>query len=180
MGSQTSNSRRATPAPAVTAEQVDAVMLAAQALIGVTAQSVATVEHAVTLPQLRALMLVASRRNLNLNTLAQAMQIHPSNATRVCDRLVSAGLLERRSSSTDRRSLLLELTDDGARLIDSVTAMRRAAIAEVLAQVPPSRRRALAAAMRAFGRGAGEEPLDDAWKLGWTTRGSAEQASKKR
>jgi DNA-binding MarR family transcriptional regulator len=151
----------------VTDAQIDAVMLAAQALVGVTAQSVAEVEHLVTLPQLRVLVLVASHGTLNLNALAQAMGIHPSNATRACDRLVAAGLLKRRDSEADRRNLVLELTDQGRQLVESIVARRRAAIAAVLARVPAHRRRSLVTAMRTFAQDAGEIPVGSAWKLGW-------------
>lgn len=154
-------------AAGVTEEQVDAVMLAAQALIGVTAQSVTELEEQVSLAQLRVLVLVASRGALNLQALAQTMGVHPSNASRACDRLVAAGLLRRRESSLDRRNLLLGLTDDGQQLVDAMVRRRRRAVAEVLEQVPPARRRALAAAMRTFGLAAGELPAGNAWKLGW-------------
>ncbi|MDQ2814282.1 MAG: MarR family transcriptional regulator [Actinomycetota bacterium] len=154
-------------AAGVTEEQLDAVMLAAQALIGVTAQSVAEVEELVTLPQLRVLVLVASRGALNLHALAQAMGVHPSNATRACDRLVAAGLLRRRESSLDRRNLVLGLTEEGQKLVDGMMQRRRSAVAGVLEQVPPARRRAVAAAMRTFGLAAGELPAGNAWKLGW-------------
>lgn len=156
-----------TGAGADTAEQVDAIMLALQALVGVAAQSVTEVEDRVTLPQLRVLVLIASRGTLNLNALAEAMDIHPSNASRSCDRLVAGGLLRRTESSIDRRNLVLELTDEGRRLIDVLIEHRREAIAVVLEQVPASRRRALVSAMRSFGLAAGEGPAGDAWKLGW-------------
>ena len=154
-------------AAGVTEEQLDAVMLAAQALIGVTAQSVAEVEELVSLPQLRVLVLVASRGALNLQALAQAMGVHPSNATRACDRLVAAGLLRRRESSIDRRNLVLGLTEEGQQLVDGMMQRRRHAVAKVLEQVPAARRRGLAAAMRTFGLAAGEFPAGSAWKLGW-------------
>jgi DNA-binding MarR family transcriptional regulator len=142
-------------------------MLAAQALLGVTVQSVTEVEDRVTLPQLRVLVLVAQRGTLNLNALARAMNVHPSNATRACDRLVAAGLLSRSEAADDRRNLALELTGDGKALIDTLTERRRAAIGAVLAQVPASRRRAIAAAMRAFGQAAGQSATGEAWKMGW-------------
>lgn len=144
-------------------------MLAAQALVGFAAQSAAAVEDQVTLPQLRILMLVAGRGTLNLQTLAQAMNVHPSNATRAVDRLVAANLLRRAESSLDRRNLVLQLTDNGRALIKSVTAQRRAAIAEVLARMPVSRRKSLAAAMRSFGQAAGEVAAGEAWRLGWSS-----------
>jgi DNA-binding MarR family transcriptional regulator len=156
-----------TVAQAATPEQLDAVMLAVQALVGVAAQSVSEVENRVTLPQLRVLVLVSSRGTSNLNALAQAMGVHPSNASRSCDRLVAGGLLRRRESSVDRRNLVLELTHDGRELLDVLIAHRRAAVAEVLQRVPESRRRSLVNALRAFGQAAGEGSAEQSWKLGW-------------
>lgn len=151
----------------VTSEQVDAVMFAAQALVGVAAQSVTEVEDRVTLPQLRVLMLIANRGGLNLNSLAKAMDVHPSNASRACDRLVAAGLLARTESTIDRRNLLLELTAEGQRLIDDLSDHRRDAITQVLSRMPDTRRRTLIGAMRSFGEAVGAEHPADAWKLGW-------------
>lgn len=152
---------------AVPAEQVDAIMLGVQALVGVAAQSVAEVEDRVTLPQLRVLMLIASRGTMNLNALARAMGIHPSNASRSCDRLVAGGLLRRTESSIDRRNLVLDLTGEGRDLVEELVAHRRDAIAKVLERVPENRRRGLVSAMRTFGQAAGEDPAGQAWKLGW-------------
>lgn len=149
------------------AEQVDAIMLALQALVGIAAQSVSRVDDRVTMPQLRALVLIASRGTLNLNALATAMNVHPSNASRACDRLVAAGLLRRTESPLDRRNLVLELTEEGQAFIDTLVEQRRADIAAVLARVPQSRRRALVNAMRTFGEAAGESPAGHAWQLGW-------------
>lgn len=154
-------------ADAETAEQIDAIMAALQALVGVAAQSVSEVEHRVTLPQLRALVLIATRGTLNLNALADAMGVHPSNASRSCDRLVAAGLLRRTSSPLDRRNLVLDLTEAGETLVDLLTAHRRQAIGAILDRVPKSRRRSLANAMHTFARAAGQSPGSDAWKLGW-------------
>lgn len=154
-------------AGAETAERVEAIMLALQALVGIAAQSVIEVEDRVTLPQLRVLVLIASRGTLNLNALAEAMGINPSNASRSCDRLVAAGLLRRTESPLDRRNLVLELTEEGRGLTEVLIEHRREAIGVVLDRVPESRRRALVNAMRSFGQAAGEGPAGSAWRLGW-------------
>lgn len=154
---------------AVTTEQVDAILLTVQALMGIAAKSVAEIEDRVTLPQLRVLVLIASRGTLNLNALAAAMDIHPSNASRSCDRLVAGGLLRRQESSVDRRNLVLDLTEEGRELIDTLVERRREAITNVLEHVPENRRRALVSAMRTFGQVADEGPDGEAWKLGWHT-----------
>lgn len=150
-------------------DDVEAVMLAARVLVGLSAQSVAAVEHQVTLPQLRLLVMVASRDELNLGSVAAGLGVHPSNATRAVDRLVKAGLLDRRDDPADRRNLLLALTPAGHRLVDRVMDDRRAAIADILGRMPASRRRSLAGVLRSFAEAGGEVPDDAAWSLGWTT-----------
>jgi DNA-binding MarR family transcriptional regulator len=150
-------------------DDVDAVMLAARVLVGVSARSVALVEDDVTLPQLRLLVMVASRGPLNLAAVAAGLGVHPSNATRACDRLVTAGLLDRRDNPADRRHLLLELTPSGRALVARVMDQRRAAIAEILGRMPRSRRRELVGVLRSFAAAAGELPDREVWALGWTT-----------
>ncbi|NMH96172.1 MarR family winged helix-turn-helix transcriptional regulator [Pseudonocardia acidicola] len=151
------------------AEQIDAVMLTARVLVGVTARSFAAIEDRVTLPQLRVLVMIASRGPLNLGAVAEGLGVHPSNVTRACDRLVAAGLLHRSDDPADRRNLVLELTDSGRALVDTVNQHRREAIEGVLEQMPAHRRRSLVPALLAFARAAGELPESNAWSLGWTT-----------
>lgn len=142
-------------------------MIAAQALVGVAAHGVAEVEDRVTLPQLRVLMLIAGHGRMNLGALATAMDVHPSNASRACDRLVHAGYLSRTESRIDRRNLVLELTSDGHELIDELIDHRRAAVTRILERLPESRRRTLAGALGSFARAAGETPAESAWLLSW-------------
>ncbi len=150
-------------------DDVEAVMAAARVLVAVSAQSVAAVEDIVTLPQLRVLVMVASRTAPNLNAVATGMGVHPSNATRTVERLVSAGLLHRSDDPTDRRNLVLELTGRGRELVEGVMEQRRAAIAAILDRMPPGRRRSLVPVMRAFAEAGGETSDDAVWSLGWTT-----------
>jgi DNA-binding MarR family transcriptional regulator len=154
-------------APPATAAEIDAVMRAAQVLVGVAAQSVSAVEEVVTLPQLRILVMISSRGPLNLNAVARALGVHPSNATRACDRLVSAGLLDRRDSPTDRRNVSLDLTVAGRDLVSSMMADRREAITRVIQRIPPAQRRALQKVMGAFADAAGEDTVAGAWTMGW-------------
>ena len=153
----------------ITAEQVDAVMLAARVLVAITAQSVAALAEQVTLPQLRVLVMVASGGPLNLNAVAQGLGVHPSNATRACDRLVAAGLLRRREDAADRRNLVLELTADGCQLVQMMTQHRRTAIEDILGRMSSQCRRELVPVLQAFAQAAGEISSSGAWALGWTT-----------
>jgi DNA-binding MarR family transcriptional regulator len=141
-------------------EQVDAVLRASRALVGIAAASLAGVDEVVTMPQFRALMLVSTRGPLNLAAVAAALDVNPSNASRTCDRLIKAGLLDRRESPVDRRNVMLTLTPAGRRLVGKVTRRRRAAIERVLAEMTSSQRDALAEALSVFAAVAGEPDVD--------------------
>lgn len=154
---------------APSADEIDALMDAARVLVGVSARSVVEVEDQVTLPQLRVLVMVGSRGPLNLGAVATGLGIHPSNATRACDRLVAAGLLDRRDDPADRRNLALDLTEAGHALVAKVVDHRRAAIADILARMPPDQRRALVPVLQSFAAAAGEIFETGAWTLGWPT-----------
>ena len=147
----------------------DAVLAATRVLVGVAARSVAAVEDLLGVNQFRALVIIASRGPMHSAALAEAMGVHPSNATRTCDRLVATGFLERRESPVDRRHLSLTLTRKGHRLVDGVTLRRRAAINEILARMPTSGRHQLAEVLNQFTEAGGEPPEKDLWSAGWTT-----------
>lgn len=137
---------------------LDAIMRASRVIAGIVAESVAQAGEAITMPQLRALVLVATRPDINASAVAAALDVHPSNATRLLDRLVQAGLLERRDAASDRRNVELSLTPDGVRLVDSVMDHRRQAFERILARLRPAERQRLGAALHAFADSAGEPP----------------------
>ena len=151
------------------ADDVEAVQAASRVLVGVAAQSLADIEDAVSVPQLRAMMILSTRGPMHLTALAEAMGVHPSNATRACDRLVAAGLLDRRDNPADRRHLLLTLTDAGRELVDGVMDRRRAAIGQILRAMPAADRAQLATVLTRFAQAGGEPQDTDLWAVGWIT-----------
>ncbi len=147
--------------------QVDAVMRASRVLVGVVAHSVAEVEDLVSLPQFRVLVIIASKAPVNLGQVADGLGVHPSNATRTVDKLVTAGFVERADDPADRRYLVLNLTSAGHDVVERVMAYRRSSIAAVMTDMPQSRRRALASALASFAKAADQQPDDDeAYLLG--------------
>jgi len=146
---------------------IEAVLAGARALVAVAARSLAETADVLTVPQLRALMILATRGPLSLSELADDMGVHPSNATRACDRLVAADLVDRRDNPVDRRHLALELTPAGRQEIDDVIARRRAAVADILWRMTPAHRRALGRALAHFAAAAGEPRPSELWALGW-------------
>jgi DNA-binding MarR family transcriptional regulator len=146
---------------------VDEVLRASRVLVSVAARSLAGVTDKVTLPQYRALVVLAGRGPQNARDLADVLGVHSSTLSRLCDRLVAKGLITRRQSERNRREIVLRLTPSGRRLVTSVTARRRAEITRIVARVPKSRRRAVVRALQSFGDAAGEASAS-AWLPGWS------------
>ncbi|MTK04506.1 MarR family transcriptional regulator [Micromonospora sp. CP22] len=100
--------------------------------------------------QLRAVMLVERHDGINLRRLATGLDMLLSSASRLCDRLVAAGMLEREPGRADRREISLHLTDAARRLLAELRDDRRRHLAAVLADMPPESREALLRGLRAF------------------------------
>ena len=141
-------------------EQVEAVMRASRALVGIAAASIAAVEDVVTVPQLRVMMMIATRGPMNLSGVAGGLGVSAPNASRIVERLLRAGMVDRRDDPGDRRQVVLTLTDDGQALIGRVTRHRRAGIRTVLRGMDEPDRDRLVMALDAFAAAAGE-PQDD-------------------
>ncbi|QNN55087.1 MarR family transcriptional regulator [Nocardioides mesophilus] len=122
------------------------------------AESLAKVETVVTMPQLRVLIL-ASVAPLNVSAVAEDLGVHPSNATRTCDRLVRAGLLDRNPDPADRRHVMLTATEEGRRLVQTVMDHRRSRVEQILQRLDEEQRAALAVSLAAFTAAVGEEHL---------------------
>lgn len=150
---------------------VEAVLLASRVLVAVAAQSLTDVADRVTLPQFRTLVVLATRGPMSLGALAEQLGIHPSTATRQCDRLVAARLIRRTEADFDRRAVTLQATASGRRLVERVTTRRREAIGRILATMSERERAGLLRALRAFAAAAGEIPPEQAWSLGWAEPG---------
>lgn len=143
----------------VSSQQVESVMRAARALVGITAASIAVVDDVVTVPQLRVMMMLATRGPMNLAAVAAGLDVSPSNASRICDRLLGIGMVDRREDAADRRNIVLTLTPDGQGLIDRVIDHRRSAVRRVLKQLTPQQREQLTVLFDDFATAAGE-PLE--------------------
>ncbi len=144
---------------------MDALLVAARAIVGIVARSLDEVDAELAPPQLRALMIVATRGAMNLAELSTWMGVHPSNATRAVDGLVRGGLAERTESAADRRHTILSLTSRGRALIDRIIAARREAFGAVLAEMDPADRRRLGPALASFATAADEPEGPD--RPGW-------------
>lgn len=141
--------------------------MASRALVGVAARSLATLPNDLTLPQFRALVLLATRGSMATGLLADAMRIHPSTATRLIDRLDAKGLVRRRAVDGDRRQISIGLTRRGESIVGRVTAARRQELAAIVDQLDEDSRPVIEEAMIQFAEAAGELG-ESSWELGWS------------
>ncbi|WP_206425959.1 MarR family winged helix-turn-helix transcriptional regulator [Nakamurella antarctica] len=147
---------------------VSAVLTASRVLVGVAARSLAIVEETVTLAQFRTLVVLGAHGQINLGRLAELLDVTPSTALRMIDRLLAVDLVTRRENPDDRREVLLGLTGDGTKVVRKVTARRRREIAAVVRGMNVEHRADLVQALRSFADAAHEPHTDaDAAALGW-------------
>ena len=145
---------------------VDAVLSASRVLVAVAARSLGGVAEEVTLTQYRTLVVLASRGPQSLAELAEAVDVTPPTATRMCDRLIKKGLVVRRHERGDRRLIRLTLAKDGRELVNAVTQRRRTEIAHLMDAIPRDQQAALIDSLQRLTAAAGEVPEQD-WSTGW-------------
>lgn len=143
---------------------VDAVLTASRSMVAVATRSLGAAAEETTIAQYRALVVLASRGARRIVDLAEALDVAPSTAGRMCDRLVRKGLVRRHRARADRRSVLVSITAAGRRVVDDATTRRRELIAGILGRLPLSRQRSVAGALAAFANATGEVP-DCRWPV---------------
>jgi DNA-binding MarR family transcriptional regulator len=141
---------------------VDAVLTASRSMVAVATRSLGAAAEETTIAQYRALVVLASRGPQRIAGLAGALDVAPSTAGRMVDRLVRKGLVRRHRARGDRRVVLVSITLPGREVVEEATARRRALIAEILGRLSAGAQRAVAEAFREFAGAAGEVP-DSQW-----------------
>lgn len=145
---------------------IDGFIAASRALVAVAARSLADLDEEITLPQYRALVVLAVRGPQRAVDLADALGVTAGTGSRMIERLARKQLVRRSRSREDRRTVRVHLTRMGREVVARVTERRRAEIASILEAMPTAGREAVVAALHAFAGAAGEAPEPD-WALGW-------------
>ena len=91
----------------------------------------------VTGPQADALLVIGQAGRLSLKQLGELLIAEGGHPSRLVDRLVDAGYVERRPVEGDRRRVELSLTADGRRVLRKIIARREALIEVGRELVPP-------------------------------------------
>ncbi|MFC7534671.1 MarR family winged helix-turn-helix transcriptional regulator [Actinoplanes sp. GCM10030250] len=128
-----------------------------EALVAVLDRARLAASPAIPPAQLRVLTIVAGSRHTNMSRLAEALDVVPSSASRLCDRLEATGLLRRVADPRDRREVRLLLTSASRRLLADLRERRSAALGEVLERMPADAQQDLVRALQAFEAAASPE-----------------------
>lgn len=145
---------------------VNVTMTMSRAILGIVARSVASALEVVTLPQFRVLVLLSRGGQTRVGDLAEQIAAVPSTFSRSVDRMVAGGWVERSMREENRREILLDLTPDGRKLVDSVAERRRREIRAVLDTMSDADQKVVAAAFELFAVAAGEPTVHDLLTLG--------------
>jgi MarR family transcriptional regulator, organic hydroperoxide resistance regulator len=89
-----------------------------------------------SIPQFDVLSTLTEQQGLSQSDLAQRLYVTKGNVSGLIDRLVGAGLVERRSAPGDRRSNALFLTADGERVAKEGIKLQKAFVNETLGKLP--------------------------------------------
>ena len=94
-------------------------------------------EIGLSIPQFDLLSTLTEREGSTQQELAERLYVTKGNVSGLVDRLVEAGLVERRPIPGDRRSHALHLTSRGRELAERGIAAQRAFVARTLGRLPP-------------------------------------------
>lgn len=123
---------------------------AAQVLLAVWVSARDQASVRLSSSQLSALLIVESDEGINLRGLAGRLRVILSSASRLCDRLEAAGLLERAPGRADRREIALYLTVSSRQLLQELRTARREVLAKALGQMSPGGQEALLRGLAEF------------------------------
>jgi DNA-binding MarR family transcriptional regulator len=127
------------------------MLVVLRACSAIAEASLDEVAPTVSLQQFRALTVLHEHGPQNAATVADALGIARSTMTRLANRLVRDGLVDRSSDPADRRAVVLSLTRRGHRTAERVKAWRLRALADRFVGVIANDARALDDALAMVG-----------------------------
>ena len=110
----------------------------------------ASVGEGLTPTQASVLGIVTHRGPLGLTELTEIEGLNPTMLSRVVGKLDSFGLIRRLRDPEDFRAARVEVTPEGTRAFERISAQRAEIISECVAELPPDQEAALIAALPAL------------------------------
>jgi DNA-binding MarR family transcriptional regulator len=123
---------------------------ATRGLLALNVSVLERMEKRIGLAPLRALQALDRLGPSLVTELGADLDMLPSTASRLSDRLADAGYITRRVSPTNRRATLLEMTGAGRAVLDQLIELRIEAFGEVVKHMSDADRSALVRGTEAF------------------------------
>lgn len=123
---------------------------ATRGLLALNVSVLERMEKRIGLAHLRALQSLERLGPSLVTELGADLDMLPSTASRLSDRLADAGYITRRVSPSNRRATLLEMTDAGRAVLDELIQLRVEAFGEVVRLLTDAERSALVKGTEAF------------------------------
>ena len=122
---------------------LDEAVFASRAFTAIAVRASSRVTDDVTVPQLRVLVELLSTGPQTLGLLGRQVGLQPPSTSRMCDRLVRKGLIDKRRSPDSGRELVLSITGAGADVVRRAMEERRTELRQALSALPVSERAAV-------------------------------------
>jgi DNA-binding MarR family transcriptional regulator len=103
-----------------------------------------------SVPQLRSLLFVNRHAGADLGSLAEHLGLTPPSASKLVEELVQRRLLERSTSTADRRRLRLSVSPAGRRLLEAVLRETHLRLSAALGRLSPEDLESVSRAMQAL------------------------------
>jgi len=145
--------------------EITAFQVATRDLIDIAVRGVELVAPDLTLPQFRLMLALAEYGPVSSVGLAHALDVAPSSVTRMVDRLVASGHVDRAPDPVKRSVVSLALSQRGSRAVADVLRWRHSELSRVLGRIGPEDRAAAARALTALHRILDRNPEHS--HLGW-------------
>jgi DNA-binding MarR family transcriptional regulator len=118
-------------------------------------------ELGLTIAQLKSLFFIVDKEKTNFKKLAEALAVTPPNITGIIDRLVEQGLVSRTENPEDRRIILLQATEKGRNLLNTLKENRNIKMTQILAKLSTEDLSCLAVGLSALLKAAKADNLTD-------------------
>jgi DNA-binding MarR family transcriptional regulator len=138
------------PSHDVAVDFLERLERATRGLLALNVSVLERMEKRIGLAPLRALQSLDRLGPSLVTELGADLDLLPSTASRLSDRLTDAGYITRRVSPTNRRATLLEMTDAGRAVLDELVTLRIDAFCEVVKHMSGAERSALIRGTEAF------------------------------
>lgn len=107
-------------------------------------------EQGLTLAQLRLMYTLLVEGDQPMGDLAERLDVRPPTVTGLTDRLIKQDLIERVADPSDRRVVVVRLTDEGRSVIGQIEAISRAYFDRIFAKLGQKRIEELTRALEEF------------------------------